>query len=436
MTGKRTIAFHTLGCKLNFTETSFIASSLPEDKYSRVDEDEKADIYVINTCSVTADAEKKCRQAVRKFINRSPDAVIAVIGCYSQLKAREIASIPGVDIVLGTHEKYDLEKHLYRIKGKDSREILAEDVENESLFYPSWSSDDRTRTFIKIQDGCDYRCAYCTIPLARGRSRNAPVKTIIGEISALVKRPVPEIVLTGVNTGDFGKSTGETFLDLLKEVDKIEGLGRVRLSSIEPDLLGDDIIDFVAGSRKIMPHFHIPLQSGSNFTLRRMRRRYSRELFASRVKRIIDQMPLAGIGADIITGFPGETDEEFNETLGFIASLPLSYLHVFPFSERPGTAAAGMPGKIEFRIKEKRKKMLMQLSREKNMEFKLKNTGTLTEVLFESRTAGNKITGLTPNYLRAETKYSERLKGVIKRVMITGIAENGNLIAESEEQKR
>ena len=343
MTGKRTIAFHTLGCKLNFTESSFIASSLPEDKFSRVDEDEKADIYVINTCSVTADAEKKCRQAVRKFINRSPDAVIAVIGCYSQLKAREIAEIPGVDIVLGTHEKYDLEKHLYNIKGKVSREIAAGDVNSESLFFPSWSSDDRTRTFIKIQDGCDYRCAYCTIPLARGRSRNAPVKTIIGEIMALVNKPVPEIVLTGVNTGDFGKSTGETFLDLLREIDKIEALGRVRLSSIEPDLLSDDIIDFVAGSRKIMPHFHIPLQSGSNSTLQRMRRRYRRELFASRVERIIGQMPLAGIGADIITGFPGETDEEFNETFSFIASLPVSYLHVFPYSERPGTAAAGMP---------------------------------------------------------------------------------------------
>ncbi|HRT89655.1 MAG TPA: tRNA (N(6)-L-threonylcarbamoyladenosine(37)-C(2))-methylthiotransferase MtaB [Bacteroidales bacterium] len=435
MTGKRTIAFHTLGCKLNFTESSFIASSLPEDKFARVDEDEKADIYVINTCSVTADAEKKCRQAVRKFINRSPDAVIAVIGCYSQLKAREIAEIPGVDIVLGTHEKYDLEKHLYNIKGKVSREIAAGDVNSESLFFPSWSSDDRTRTFIKIQDGCDYRCAYCTIPLARGRSRNAPVKTIIGEIMALVNKPVPEIVLTGVNTGDFGKSTGETFLDLLREIDKIEALGRVRLSSIEPDLLSDDIIDFVAGSRKIMPHFHIPLQSGSNSTLQRMRRRYRRELFALRVERIIGQMPLAGIGADIITGFPGETDEEFNETFSFIASLPVSYLHVFPYSERPGTAAAGMPGKIQFQIKEKRKKMLMQLSREKNREFKLKNVGTSTEVLFESRTAGNLITGLTPNYIRAETKYSERLKGVIKRVRITGIAENGNLIAEPEEQK-
>jgi len=434
MTGKRTIAFHTLGCKLNFTESSFIASTLPEDKYKRVDDDEIADIYVINTCSVTADAEKKCRQAVRKFINRSPEAIVAVIGCYSQLRAKEIASIPGVDIVLGTQEKYDLVKHLEETREKKQREISAGDSENLTRFQPSWSVNDRTRTFIKIQDGCDYHCAYCTIPLARGRSRNASVKTIISEIKALPGQPVPEIVLTGVNTGDFGKSTGETLLDLLVEVDKIEGPGRVRLSSIEPDLLTDDIIRFVAGSRKIMPHFHIPLQSGSNTTLGRMRRRYRKELFASRVDCIIRHIPLAGIGADIIVGFPGETDNEFEETYSFLTGIPLSYLHVFPYSDRPGTAAAGMTGKTASQVKNNRKMKLMQLSQVKSREFKLKNVGTYTEVLFESRRDGNRITGLTPNYLRAETRYSDKLKGVIRRVRLTGIAENGNLIALTEEQ--
>lgn len=434
MTGKRTIAFHTLGCKLNFTESSFIASTLPEDKYKRVDDDEIADIYVINTCSVTADAEKKCRQAVRKFINRSPEAIVAVIGCYSQLRAEEIASIPGVDIVLGTQEKYNLEQHLEETREKKKREISAGDSENLIRFQPSWSVNDRTRTFIKIQDGCDYHCAYCTIPFARGRSRNASVKTIISEIKALTDQPVPEIVLTGVNTGDFGKSTGETLLDLLVEVDKIEGPGRVRLSSIEPDLLTDEIIRFVAGSRKIMPHFHIPLQSGSNTTLGRMRRRYRKELFASKVENIIRHIPLAGIGADIIVGFPGETDNEFEETYSFLKGMPLSYLHVFPYSDRPGTAAAGMTGKIAFQVKNSRKMKLMQLSREKNREFKLKNVGTFTEVLFESGRDGNRITGLTPNYLRAETGYSDKLKGVIRRVWLTGIAGNGNLIALTEEQ--
>ncbi|MGQ9621053.1 MAG: tRNA (N(6)-L-threonylcarbamoyladenosine(37)-C(2))-methylthiotransferase MtaB [Bacteroidales bacterium] len=425
---KRKIAFYTLGCKLNFTESSYISSLLPADRYIKVSPDQKADIYVINTCTVTAEADKKCRQAIRKLIKRSPSAIIAVTGCYSQIRAEEIASIPGVDIILGSNEKFDLFSYLDNAGMKKMSSVVKTgNIAENGLFIPSWSSSERTRTFIKIQDGCDYKCSYCTVPLARGRSRNPEIKTIVEQVKKTAARGISEIVITGVNIGDFGKSTGESFINLLSQLEKIDGIGRIRLSSIEPDLLSDETIELVAESRKIMPHFHIPVQSGSNKILKRMRRRYNRELFASRVEKIRQIIPLAGIGSDIITGFPGETDDDFKETYAFISAVPLTYLHVFPFSERPGTPASEFENKISPEIKNFRKKKLIALSKEKNMEFKSINIGTFNEVLFESTVKNKMISGFTNNYLRAEYPYSKELQGKIRKVIITGINPDGNL---------
>ena len=425
---KRKVAFYTLGCKLNFAETSYIASLLPDDRYIKVSPGQKADIYVINTCTVTSEADRKCRQAIRKFINRSPSAIIAVIGCYSQLRAEEIAAIPGVDIVLGTKDKFNLTTLLDEIKNKKLPAIIKTgNIEEDELFIPSWSANDRTRTFIKVQDGCDYRCAYCTVPLARGKSRNAPVKTIIQEIQNIPAEEIPEIVITGVNIGDFGKSTGESFFDLLMQIEKTEKIKRIRLSSIEPDLLSDEIIELVARSSKIMPHFHLPLQSGSDRILRLMRRRYTSGLFIQLVEKIKKTMPLAGIGVDIITGFPGETEKDFNETFSLIENLPLSYLHVFPYSERPGTPAAEFNNKVKPEIKEVRKKKLSELSRKKNTEFKLMNINTIHEVLFENTIKNRIISGFTGNYLRVETPFEKGIQGKIKKVLITGTNPSGNM---------
>jgi len=425
---KRKVAFYTLGCKLNFAETSYISSLLPDDRYIKVSPEQKADIYVINTCTVTSEADRKCRQAIRKFIKRSPSAIIAVIGCYSQLRAEEIAAIPGVDIVLGTKDKFNLAALLDETKNKKLPVIIkTSDIEEEELFIPSWSANDRTRTFIKVQDGCDYRCAYCTVPLARGKSRNAPVKTIIEEIKNIPAEEIPEIVITGVNIGDFGKSTGESFVELLRQIEKTDEIKRIRLSSVEPDLLSDEIIEVVARSSKIMPHFHIPLQSGSDRILGLMRRRYNSGLFARLVEKIRKAMPLAGIGVDIITGFPGETEEDFNETFSLIESLPVSYLHVFPYSERPGTPAAEFKDKVKPEIKNARRKKLSELSKKKNTEFKLLNINTIHDVLFENTIKNKIISGFTGNYLRIETPFEKGLQGKIKKVLITGVNHSGNM---------
>ena len=345
-THKKKVAFHTLGCKLNFAETSTISRLFPEEKYERVAASSRADIYIINTCSVTDAADRKCRQAIKKFINLAPEAFIAVVGCYAQLNPQEISSIPGVDLVLGTNEKFDIASYLTDIKKKSEVEIHSCNLSPADSYNPSYSIGDRTRSFLKVQDGCDYGCSYCTIPLARGRSRNPGISTLVAESEKIAEKGVKEIVLTGVNIGDFGKSTGESFVDLLKELVKVNGIERIRISSIEPNLLTDDLVCLASDNEKILPHFHIPLQSGCNSILALMRRRYTTGLFEERVNFIKEKLPFAGIGADIIVGFPGESEAFFEDTYCFLKSLPLSYLHVFTFSERPRTVAEKLPGKI------------------------------------------------------------------------------------------
>jgi threonylcarbamoyladenosine tRNA methylthiotransferase MtaB len=424
------VAFHTLGCKLNFAETSSIARSLPENQYERVTPDQKADVYIINTCSVTDAADRKCRQIIKKFIKRSPEAFIAVVGCYSQLKPQDISSIPGVDLVLGSNEKFDLASYLTNFKKKKITEVHSLQHSDEDRFLPSWSAGDRTRSFLKIQDGCDYGCAYCTIPLARGKSRNPSISLLIDETKAIADKGIKEIVLTGVNIGDFGKSTGDSFYHLLTEIVKTEGIERIRLSSIEPNLLDNKLIEFVAGNDKVLSHFHIPLQSGSNKVLGLMRRRYSKETFTGRVTKIKELMPLAGIGADVIVGFPGETDADFEDTFNFIEDTPLSYLHVFSYSERTGTAAESLPLKVSYDTKELRSKRLIQLSSDKNLDFKKININQKASVLFENAKHLNMVTGFTDNYLRVEHPLNEDLTGRIRRVIITGIADSGNMIVK------
>jgi threonylcarbamoyladenosine tRNA methylthiotransferase MtaB len=427
---KKRIAFHTLGCKLNFAETSTIARSFPEDKFERVSANSAADIYIINTCSVTDIADKKCRQAIKKFINLSPDAFIAAVGCYAQLNPKEISSIPGVDLVLGTNEKFNISDYISDSKKKIKTEIHSCNLSNSDYFQRSSSVNDRTRSFLKIQDGCDYMCSYCTVPLARGHSRNPEIKLLVREALQIAESGIKEIVLTGVNTGDFGKSTGESFTELLEELIKVQGLDRIRISSIEPNLLTDELIALAASGSKILPHFHIPLQSGSNKILGLMRRRYSRELFADRIENICKKLVLPGIGADVIVGFPGESLSDFEETYNFLEILPLSYLHVFTFSERPGTIAKNLPGKVPYKEKERRSKSLISLSKCKTLRFNKLNIGKISNVLFErTRNAGN-VTGYTENYIRVENPWQSKLSGQIIRVKLTGITENGKMSVE------
>lgn len=427
---KKKVAFHTLGCKLNFAETSTISRSFPEDQFEKVSAGTKADIYVINTCSVTDTADRKCRQAIKKFINQSPEAVIAVVGCYAQLNSEEISSIPGVDIVLGTNEKFDAAKYLEKSGKRNSPEIHSCELSDPGIFYPSFSMGDRTRSFLKVQDGCDYRCSYCTVPIARGRSRNQDIRSLVAEAEKIAVKGIREIVLTGVNIGDFGKSTGESFTSLLMELAKVDGIDRFRISSIEPDLLTQELIYFTADSKKILPHFHIPLQSGSDNVLRLMKRRYKRDLFEERIRLISKEIPLAGIGADVIVGFPGESDNDFEDTFSFLGEMQLSYLHVFNFSERPGTPAEKMPGKIPFRTREKRSKRLLSLSAEKHLEFCKQNIGHTAEVLLEHTRHEGMITGFTGNYLRAEYPWETSLAGNVKKVRLMGISGSGRMTAE------
>ncbi|NSW93936.1 MAG: tRNA (N(6)-L-threonylcarbamoyladenosine(37)-C(2))-methylthiotransferase MtaB, partial [Bacteroidales bacterium] len=344
---KKKVAFHTLGCKLNFAETSAISRLLPADRFEKTRISSEADIFVINTCSVTAAADKKCRQLVKKLIKQSPGAFVVVAGCYAQLRPEALASIEGVDLVLGTNEKFSLDEYLENISGREKPEIHVKRLTAEDPFNYAFSVDDRTRSFLKVQDGCDYCCSYCTVPLARGRSRNPSVETLVKEASFIASKGVKEIVLTGVNIGDFGKSTGETFTELLRELLKVEGIERYRISSIEPDLITDELLELASENKRIMHHFHIPLQSACDRTLRMMGRKYLREIFAGRVTKIKNLMPLAGIGADVITGFPGETEQDFEETYNFLKEMPVNYLHVFTFSERPGTKAEKMNEKVK-----------------------------------------------------------------------------------------
>ena len=427
---KKKVAFHTLGCKLNFAETSTISRSFPGDKFERVPASDKADIYVINTCSVTDSADKKCRQAIKKFISLSPDAFIAVIGCYAQLKPQEISSIPGVDIVLGTNEKFNISDYITCYEKKAGAEVHSCELASSDGFNQAYSIDDRTRSFLKIQDGCDYACSYCTIPMARGRSRNPEISTLIGEAQKIAEGGVKEIVLTGVNIGDFGRSTGESFYLLIKNLIAVNGIERYRISSIEPNLLTDELIDLTKQNSKILPHFHIPLQSGSNKILGLMRRRYTRELFASRVRMIREKLPRAGIGADVIVGFPGESAADFEETFSFLENTPLSYLHVFTFSERPDTIAANLPLKVTHVEKEKRSKRLIKLSEKKSLEFYKSNTGQITDVLFERTQSEGSITGFTPNYIRVEYPWQKGLAGQIKSVVLKNVSQSGRMNIE------
>jgi threonylcarbamoyladenosine tRNA methylthiotransferase MtaB len=426
---RKKVAFHTLGCKLNFAETSTISRSFPEDKFERVSANSKADVYVINTCSVTDAADRKCRQAIKKFISRSPGAYIAVVGCYAQLKPQEIAAIPGVDLVLGTNEKFDIARYLGDTGKKIHSEIHSCELGGDDTFNISYSLGDRTRSFLKVQDGCDYGCSYCTIPLARGQSRNPGISELTAEAARIAERGVKEVVLTGVNIGDFGRSTGETFLDLLNELINVRGIERYRISSIEPNLLTDEIIRMVSREKKILPHFHIPLQSGCNRILGLMRRRYRREVFGDRINLIRKSIPLAGIGADIIVGFPGENQSDFEETYEFLSGLPLSYLHVFTFSERPGTAAVKLPGKVPPSVKTERSRALISLSDNKESEFNKLNLGKETEVLFEHTRSEGMITGFTSNYIRVEHPWQTRLAGRIRRVRLTELTSTGRVVA-------
>jgi threonylcarbamoyladenosine tRNA methylthiotransferase MtaB len=420
----RKVAFYTLGCKLNFAESSMLSRKFEERGYKKVSFDSEADVFIINTCSVTQVADKKCRQAIKKATGKG--AKVVVIGCYSQLKPDEIAAIDGVDLVLGTSEKFHVVDHVEGLFNGRSEKIHSCDISSVEKFDASYSISDRTRAFLKVQDGCNYNCSYCTIPLARGNSRNAGIPFIVEQAQEISLKGTKEIVVTGVNIGDYGKSTGESFFQLIQKLDKVEGIERYRISSIEPNLITDDIIDFVKSSKRFVPHFHIPLQSGCNKTLAAMSRRYKREVFASRVEKIKTEMPYACVGADVIIGFPGENDENFNDTFQFIDKLDVSYLHVFPFSERPNTKAFLMSNKIQPQVKERRSKLLLELSEQKRKNFYQNNIGRVEKVIFELRLKGDKMTGFSSNYIKVEAPYNKSLIGRVISLRLIDFSGSGN----------
>lgn len=406
MEEKRSVALHTLGCKLNFSETSALSRLLENEGFEKKDFDDKADVYVINTCSVTDNADKECRQLVRRIQRKSPESLVVITGCYAQLKPKEIAGIEGVDLVLGAAEKFNIAQHLKELTKNDSAKICSCDIGEVTSFNASFSINDRTRTFLKVQDGCDYSCSFCTIPMARGKSRSDNVENVVRNAQQLAKTGVKEIVLTGINLGDFGKSLSankkheENFFDLIKVLEKVDGIERYRISSIEPNLLTNEIIEFVANSDKFMPHFHIPLQSGSNTILALMRRRYKKELYTERVKLIKTLMPHCAIGVDVIVGFPGETEGHFRETYNFLHNLDISYLHVFTYSERANTLAAEMKGAVPVNIRNERNKKLRNLSYMKMSEHTRTHIGQTRKVLFEGKSKNDMMEGYTDNYIR------------------------------------
>lgn len=413
MAQKRTVAFHTLGCKLNFSETSTLTRMLEQEGFEKKSFEDPADVYVINTCSVTDNADKECRQLVRRIQRRAPESMVVITGCYAQLKPKEIAAIPGVDLVLGAAEKFNLVSHLSTLTKGDPTKICSCDIDTVSGFNSSWSVNDRTRTFLKVQDGCDYNCSFCTIPMARGKSRSDSIQNVIYNAEKLAADGVKEIVLTGVNLGDFGKGADgqkkhiESFFDLVQQLDRVEGIDRFRISSIEPNLLSKEIIAFVAQSKRFMPHFHIPLQSGSNSILSLMRRRYKRELYAERVAFIKHQMPHCSIGVDVIVGFPGEDDPAFQETFEFLHQLDISYLHVFTYSERANTMALDIQPVIPMAQRHERNKILRNLSFMKQQYFQQMQAGTTRKVLFEAHEKGGMMEGYTDNYIRISTPWRE-----------------------------
>ena len=418
------VAFYTLGCKLNFSETSTIARMCDKKGYQKVDFSDKPDVFIINTCSVTDNADKKCRKVVREALKISPRAYIAIIGCYAQLKPREISEIPGVDAVLGAAEKFQLIDLLDGFVKKDQPQVLASEIEAATGFHHAFSSNDRTRTFLKVQDGCNYSCTFCTIPLARGKSRSDSIASIVASVREIAKTDVKEIVLTGVNIGDFGLQNGkrqESFLALVKNLDEIEGIERFRISSIEPNLLKDEIIALVANSRRFVPHFHMPLQSGSNKILKSMKRRYLRELYENRVARIKSLMPHCCIGVDIIVGFPGETEEDFTETYHFLNELDISYMHVFTYSERANTEAAKMAQVVPMADRNARSRMLRSLSAKKRRKFYEDNLQREATVLFEDDVEEGMMHGFTENYIRVTAKYDPLLINSLKKVILMNI---------------
>lgn len=417
MAESRTVAFHTLGCKLNFSETSSLSRLLENEGFEKKEFDDLADVYVINTCSVTDNADKECRHLVRRIQRKAPESLVVITGCYAQLKPNEISEIPGVDLVLGAAEKFNIAKHIRELTKGDSAKICSCDIEEVSGFHSSWSVNDRTRTFLKVQDGCDYNCSFCTIPMARGKSRSDTIENVVRQANDLAKNGVKEIVLTGVNLGDFGKgpdgagviigisSREENFFELIKRLDKVEGIQRYRISSIEPNLLTNEIIEFVANSDKFMPHFHIPLQSGSNTVLSLMRRRYKRELYSERIKLIKTLMPQCAVGVDVIVGFPGETTEEFKETFDFLHSLDVSYLHVFTYSERDNTYALTLKPVVPVNIRNERNKTLRNLSYMKLQYFTEQHAGQQRKVLFEKNGKHEMMEGYTDNYIKITTPF-------------------------------
>ena len=424
------VAFYTLGCKLNYSETSTISRMFEEKGYKKVDFSDTPDIFIINTCSVTENADKKCHKIVREARSISPDGYVAIIGCYAQLKPKEISEIPGVDAVLGAAEKFRLVELLDGFVRKPQPEVFASDIENANRFNTSYSINDRTRTFLKVQDGCDYSCTFCTIPLARGNSRSDSIENIVKTAAKIATTEVKEIVLTGVNTGDFGIQNGkrvERFIDLIDALDDVEGIERFRISSIEPNLLTDEIISFVSRSKRFVPHFHIPLQAGSNKVLKLMKRRYLRELYADRVKSIKANMPHCCIGVDVIVGFPGETEDDFLETYQFLNELDVSYLHVFTYSERENTPAALMAGSVSASKRAERSRMLHILSDKKRRKFYEDNIGKEFSVLFENDVENGMMHGFTENYIRVVAKYDPVLINELKKIKLSEINQHGTV---------
>lgn len=428
MIAYRKVSFYTLGCKLNFAETSTIARQFLDAGYARTELEACPDVVVINTCSVTDQADKKCRNIVRRALRINPEAFIVVIGCYAQLKPQEIAAIPGVDIVLGANEKFNVLEYLEE-KKKTKGEAFTEEIKQTKDFIPSFSAGDRTRTFLKVQDGCNYFCAFCTIPLARGRSRSADISTTLEEAKKAVANGAREIVLTGVNIGDFGTAHDQDFLGLVRELDKLEGVERYRISSIEPNLLSDEIIEFVASSKKFLPHLHVPLQSGSDEILSKMRRRYRTELYANRVKRIKTLMPDACIGVDVIVGFPGESDEEFEKTYNFLVELDIDYLHVFTYSERANTTALRIDDVVPMDVRHERNKKLRILSNKKKRAFYNKQIGQVRPVLLEAEESEGHMSGFTDNYVKVQVPYDEALINNIQMLELRSI--NGDGLVEA-----
>jgi threonylcarbamoyladenosine tRNA methylthiotransferase MtaB len=431
----KTVSFYTLGCKLNFSETSTISRDLEEEGYAKIDFELGADIYVINTCSVTDQADKKCRNIVRRALKYNSNAFIIVIGCYAQLKPEEISRIQGVDLVLGAQEKFNIGNYLKDTKKKKNSIFINQPIKNVKTFYPGYSVGDRTRSFFKVQDGCNYFCSFCTIPLARGKSRSGTISQTIEKAKEIEKSEVKEVVLTGINLGDFGYKTKENFYQLINKLEELNGISRFRISSIEPDLLSEEIIEFVNSSNKFVPHFHIPLQSGSNLLLKKMRRRYDTDLYSSRIKLIKELMPHACIGVDVIVGFPGETEEEFDKTINYIKSLPVSYLHVFTYSERANTNAPKMNEIVPMEVRRRRSKQLRILSLKLKLKFYNENIGYKGKVLFESK-EDNFLVGFTENYIKVKVPFKPNMINTIQEVRLEKISSDieahGSFVKELE----